>query len=62
MRKKEEWMLIEPETLTIEDWVDYQNKKCLCNARTENECACGSWADMENISIILYKSRFGEIK
>ena len=55
-------MLIEPETLTIEDWVDYQNKKCLCNARTENECACGSWADMENISIILYKSRFGEIK
>ncbi|MBC8428253.1 hypothetical protein H8D04_00075 [bacterium] len=43
LRKKEEWMLIEPETLTIEEWADYQNKKCLCNALAKNECACGAW-------------------
>jgi len=45
-RKKKEWMHLEQETiddLEDKDWIHYKNGGCLCFAKCDVDCICGSW-------------------
>jgi len=46
VRKLEDWMELtqeEIDDLLEEDWIEYQNKKCLCFSHSKEDCICGAW-------------------